>query len=472
MLFVSTACSRLDAPVPSEDIVLLSGEKYQEKLSEKERIELIKERRNELDSIRKWDFFAIRNNPEEALTYYLQVAERLPNDVILQKKIGHAYFLKKDWNNAYNAYIRSPIGDMTDDEKSELLTALFFDETQFDRIGELSRISTGTGKQEYYTIVDACYTGIHNCIVTIEAYTWGLDTIITLQSVIQDAEKISPDYQYRNFVVATKLYEYGEYRAASLIAREILQNRPDYAVVEKLLWFSLYEIGNYPDAKKYLLAHLERSPEDMETIARLWDIAFVQGDYLTANLYFNNAVLAWYIYKTDLERKLAYSYSRLWDNPAMLRVLAYLLEEPDSTVDDAAVAISLALERWENLKAYVWSSNAIKKYPSAPSIVALHITTMRRVGKSGDAQAYLDTLPPSIAGEPIVLLEKAILLLENQWDLTSALVVFEEVFESDPTADFALEAQNYMDFIHAKQMVTPDITDDRAQADQWRAWWQ
>ena len=60
---------------------------------------------------------------------------------------------------------------MTEEERSELLTALFFDETQLDRIGELSRISTGTGKQEYYTVVDACYTGIHNCIVTIEAYT-------------------------------------------------------------------------------------------------------------------------------------------------------------------------------------------------------------------------------------------------------------------------------------------------------------
>lgn len=97
---------------------------------------------------------------------------------------------------------------------------------------------------------------------------------------------------------------------------------------------------------------------------------------------------------------------------------------------------------------------------------------MRRVGKSSDAQLYLDTLPSSIVDEPIVLLEKAILLLENQGDLASALAVFEEVFESDPTADFALEAQNYIDFIHAKQMVTTDSIDGATQEESSRAWWQ
>jgi hypothetical protein len=53
--------------------------------------------------------------------------------------------------------------------------------------------------------------------------------------MIQDATKISPDYQYRNFLVATRLYEYGAYRASVVLSREILQNRPDYAGVEKLL---------------------------------------------------------------------------------------------------------------------------------------------------------------------------------------------------------------------------------------------
>lgn len=450
---------------------ILSGEKYQEKLSDEEKIDLIKQRRKELDSIRKWDFFTLRNNPEEALTYYLQVAERLPDDVIIQKKIWHAYYLKKDWENAYNAYVKTPIAELSESEQQEMLAALFFDESQFDRIWELSRLSTGTGKQDYYRIVDICYSGIHNCIVEIESYSWELQNIKKIQSAIDDAEKISPDYDYRNLVVANILYEYWEFRAVSILCREILQRRPDYSPVEKLLWFSLYEVGNYTESKKYLLSALERSPDDLEIIIRLGDIAFTQGDYSTANLYYNNVILAWYSTKIDIERKLAYSYSRLSDIQAMLKVLAYIMEDKEATADDAAVAISLALQNWENLKAYVWSNNSIKKYPDSINIVALYLMSMRTSGKFDDIERYLDSLPQEFLNSPLIQLESAIILLEQDGDMASALLAFEKVVQVDPAADFGIEAQNYIDFIRAKQLIQNPQQWDSNQAANWDDWW-
>lgn len=98
-----------------------------------------------------------------------------------------------------------------------------------------------------------------------------------------------------------------------------------------------------------------------------------------ANFYFNNAIISGYQHKTDIERKLAYSYSQIGDTPAMMKVLAYLLEEKDATADDAAVAISLALQNGENLKAYVWASNSIKKYPESIQIHALYLTSLRTI---------------------------------------------------------------------------------------------
>lgn len=471
MSLVLVSCTHILDPQEESRQGVISGEKYTEKLTDEERIELIRERRKELDSIRKWDFFVIKNNPEEALAYYLQVAEKLPEDVILKKKIWHAYYLKKDWYNAYAAYIQTPIWELSESERIELLSALFFDESQTRRLDELSKIALWTGELDTYKMIDVCYTGIHNCIVGIEAYSWGSLPILKLQSSITDAEKISPDYQYRNFIVASKLYDFWYYRAAALIAREILENRPGYTWVEKLLGFSLYEIGNYPDAKKYLLSQLERAPKDMETILKLWDIAFLEHDYPTANLYFNNAILAGYTNKTDIERKLAYSYSKIGDMPSMMKVLAYLLEEKDATADDAAVAISLALQNGENIKAYVWASNAIKKYRDSVIINALYLTALRTSWKLEDAQEHLYSLQESMLSQPIILLEKAILLLEYQGDLTSAKKVFETVRDIDPTADFALEAQNYIEFIANKEIILDDRQDQNT-AIQEDTWWQ
>lgn len=182
--------------------------------------------------------------------------------------------------------------------------------------------------------------------------------------------------------------------------------------MEKLLGFSLYEVGNLTESRKYLLTYLERSSKDTETILRLGDIAFAVRDYKTANLYYNNAILSGYTPKTAIERKLAYSYARLSDISGMMRVLAYLIVEPDATEDDTAVAISLALQNGENLKAYVWASNALIRYKDSPTIIALSLTTMRLVGKSDDARSYLSTLSEQLSSSPIILLEKGILTLD------------------------------------------------------------
>jgi tetratricopeptide (TPR) repeat protein len=468
-LLLLASCTTITLPGRTSSGTIISWEKYQKELTDAERIALIRDRRKELDSIRKWDYFTLKNNPDEALSYYLTVAEKLPDDVVIQKKIGHAYSLKKDWKNAYAAYVRTPISELSPSEQAEMLMALFSDESVLDRIGELSRIPTATGTQDYYRIFDTCYTGIHNCIVSIEAYSGTSTQVKSLQSGILDAAKISPDYQYRNFTTAAKFYEYGAYRASAILSREILAARPDYEWVEKLLGFALYELGNTTDAKKNLLAYLEKYPKDAETILKLWEIAFAEHDYSTANLYYNNAIFAGYTPKTAIERKLAYSYSRLSDIPGMMRVLAYLIAEPDATEDDTAVAISLALQNGENLKAYVWASNALIRHKDSPMIVALSLTSMRLVGKKDDARAYLSTLSPSLLESPIVLLEKGILTLDA-WDPQDALALFEQVRDTDPTADFSLEATNYIEEIQRDRETHTGSTDERAAS--WDIWWR
>jgi tetratricopeptide (TPR) repeat protein len=230
---------------------------------------------------------------------------------------------------------------------------------------------------DYYTLVDTCYTGIHNCIVAIEAYSGSEDRTIDLQNQIKKAEKISPDYQYRNLLVAAKYYEQGMYRATEKLAREILKERPDYLEVSKILGFALFELGKYEESKKYILEYLSANPRDMDSIIRLSEVYFHLSDYISSNLYLNNAVIAGYKPKTNLERRLAYNYSLLGDIVGMMKVMGYLLAESDATVDDFAVGISTALHEEQYTRALSWAESGLARFPDSREIAPLYIRSLR-----------------------------------------------------------------------------------------------
>ena len=77
---------------------------------------------------------------------------------------------------------------------------------------------------------------------------------------------------------------------------------------------------------------------------------------------------------------------------------------------------------------------------------------------------------------PVILLEKAILLMDDEKD-TEALTLFEEVYQIDETSDFGIEAKNYIDFLQAKKILQAQetnsgtnisITDDTDEVPWWR----
>lgn len=146
--------------------------------------------------------------------------------------------------------------------------ALFFDGDRIDRLTELARLPV-TLDTDYYHITDACYGGIHNCIVSIQSYTGSQERVLDLALQIKNASKISEDLQYRNLLVAAKFYEYGMYRASAKIAHEILNNRGDYLEATKIEAFSLFELGDYEKSKVLLLNYLDKNPTDLESIVRM-----------------------------------------------------------------------------------------------------------------------------------------------------------------------------------------------------------
>jgi tetratricopeptide (TPR) repeat protein len=176
----------------------------------------------------------LKNNPEKAIAYYQEALEKLPDDVIIRRKIAHTHYLLRNWKSAYEEYSKVPLSEIKDEDQKELFQSLFFDESRLDRLGELSRYHIDPIAYEYYNIVDTCYSGIHNCIVSIEAYTGQSTKVRDLAQSIKNSTQISPDFQYRNFLVAAQFYEYGMYRVTDILTNEILLQRPNYNEVKKL----------------------------------------------------------------------------------------------------------------------------------------------------------------------------------------------------------------------------------------------
>jgi tetratricopeptide (TPR) repeat protein len=328
-----------------------------------------------------------------------------------------------------------------------MFQSLFFDEGQIDRIGEILKFPIDRETQEYYRVVDVCYTGIHNCIITIEAYSGMTQSLLTLQSLSKSAVFITPDYQYRNITIAAKFYEYGMYGASVRLAREILENRPDYLEAKKILAFSLAGLGKYQDAKKYLLEYSEKNPDDLETIVQLGEVYASLGDIVSSNLSLNNAIISGYTPKTDLERRLAYNYSLLGDTPALMRVLNYLLQEIDVKEDDYAVGISLALAEGDIARARNWAVDGLKKFEDSSMILPLYIESLRLSSERDYARMVIENTNPEVQKEnPNFLLQKALITFEYG-EYESARDIFDELSDLDDWPDIQEEARAYIESI-------------------------
>ncbi len=448
--FLLTACAFSDeATMPSSKATISTGA-YEKDMSPEKRLEATKNRRKESTIIRKWDYLLAKNAPNEALTYYLSVIEKIPDDPVVLKKIARAYFLLKDWKNAYVYFVRVPVSELKDSEKKEMFQALFFDDaSSTNRKIELERIPVNTVEKTYYTLINDCFIWITECIGFIH-FASGSDARLTeLKNTLKDAENLTKDAFSIGFSLTIPLYKQWQYSLVRKFALEILRQRSDYSEVRKLLWFAENELGKYSEAKLSLLAYLEFHPKDLEVIAKLWEIYGHLSDYTTANLYLNNAILAGYQPKINLERRLAYNYNTLWDTISMIKVLSYLVQEENAKEEDFSVAISLAIGQKDFLRALSWSEMWVKKFPDSRILPPLLITSLRLNNRGDDALHMISTLSSDIAESPIVLLEKGIILYEKSF-FDEAKNLFQKVIAFDETADFALEAQDYINRIDAE----------------------
>ena len=92
---------------------------------------------------------------------------------------------------------------------------------------DLPHLGFDAGERDYYLkILSPCYTGIHNCIISIQSYSGSYEPGKKLVDAVANYDKISSDFHYRNALVAGLLLANKDFKAAALVSEEILKKRP------------------------------------------------------------------------------------------------------------------------------------------------------------------------------------------------------------------------------------------------------
>lgn len=73
-----SSCTTDNTDMTPPIIGVSSETQYGNEITPEQKAELAKNRRKEIRLIRKGDYYMVKNNPEEALTSYLEVLEKLP----------------------------------------------------------------------------------------------------------------------------------------------------------------------------------------------------------------------------------------------------------------------------------------------------------------------------------------------------------------------------------------------------------
>lgn len=336
-----------------------------------ERLDESKRRKNFRSVIRKGDYFSLKSDRETALRYYLNAYLRLKDDNVLERKVAGAYFDLKDFKNAYKYYMKVPFVDLEEPEKKKMLSALMFDESTAVKSTEIQKLGLSQDETEYYSYMENCYTGIHNCVVSLDSYSGSYEPTAKLKNIIDTYMKVSSDFHYRNILLAGAFFESKEYLAGAKIAAEIAEKRPDYKIAYKIAGYCNYELGKYQEANTYLGKYYAFDSKDVATAYTLGLSNYYLEDYTTSNLYFNTAVLNGYAPKTELERRLVYNYYTLGDKKGMFKIFRYLLKESDVTEDDFVIAVHIAMEENDRAKGFLWVNQGIEKFGGSDMLYAL-----------------------------------------------------------------------------------------------------
>lgn len=394
------------------------------------RVEKLRKRFSIKWVILKWDYYLNNNQPLFALTKYLQALKSSPHDEDVKLKIADTYFELKKWEKAYSYY--KDIINYKKADKNKIIYSVIYQANLNNSwsISETSKIinSLNIDKETKFFYINSinCPSNFHACKLAFEDYLSKNEAKTKEMQIVKKALDNYTNFQtnklyYKDALLAWAFYEAKLYPISISISKEIIKTMPWYKPIMLLVWKSYFELGDNYSAKTQLEEYYSSNTNDAKVSYLLWIISFNLKDYISSNLYYNNALKYWYSPKVDLERRLAYNYYLLKEDKKMLSTFSQLLNENEVEITDFSLWIYNAVMLWENLLANIWIEKAIKKYPKEEIWYWYKWWIYRENWDLDKAKEYLEKWLSMNSRNPMITLNMAY-LLEKQEKYSLALI--------------------------------------------------
>lgn len=362
-----------DNKIISEELEKIDENKVDKWLSKEDNFDVLKKRFSLRWTIMKWDSYLTNNQTLLALNEYQKAYKESPNDVEIIKKIAWVYFELKKFSKAHEYYNKA-LNSLNNEQKENLLLSIIYSSDLEKKTNikeastEIKNLDISKDEKVYYINSLSCTLNFHECKKIFQDYSksnsWTTFTKFqTIKTALDNFDNFQTEnLYYKDALIIWALFQDKMYNVSNYLWEKMLIDYPNYKPILLVVWKWYYELWNIQKAKEFLTQYYNLDQSNLNVTYLLWDINFRLRDYISSNIYYNNALQNWFSTKIDLQRKLIYNYYLLKDKRWMLKMFSYLLDENDSTINDFSLWIYHAVLNWRKDEAIKWSNNWIKKF--------------------------------------------------------------------------------------------------------------
>ncbi len=341
----------------------------------KEQIEIIKNRLKIKDIIAKWDKYFQNDQLLLAAIQYDQALKQNPDDYLLQNRIWDIYFEMKNFQKAYN-YYKLLLNLENFDETKYILSLIYYkDLWNINDVDEIkNELKTNLKNEEkifFYENALNCLSDLHTCKKNYEEKIKELAWVINSKEMLEIKNAFDnyanfriEDLSYKDSLLIWAFMKLKIYPIAINLSKKILEEKQDYKAIVQIIAQSYFELWDYNNSDLYLKKYFDMVPEDANVAYLLWITNLKLKQYIHSNIFLNKALDLWYKEKNNIKRKIIYNYYMLWDTTKMYESFDDILKNNWATNDDLKIMINNAIENNNFSKIHAWSEKWINLYPN------------------------------------------------------------------------------------------------------------